>query len=292
MNNKYYGYIYLTTNLITKKMYIGQHKGKFNARYLGSGLYIKRSIKKYNRENFKVELLCTANSLEELNQLEIEYINKYNSIDVNIGYNIALGGSGSPGVPVSESTRKIKSEISKKLWQDEEYANRVISGVRNYWEDENNHIKFSELNSGENNPMYGKRGKDASCFGRTGEKHPMYGKHHTEETKKKISEASKQMFIDRPELKEILSNKHSGVNNYRAISVVCLTKDNLTFVRVYEYVSEVDKHGFHHSAVCSCCKYKLRTHKNFVWLYKDVYDSIKKDDGSIDRNVWKELYNK
>ena len=57
MNNKYYGYIYLTTNLINNKIYIGQHKGKFNARYLGSGLHIKRSIKKYNRENFKVELL-------------------------------------------------------------------------------------------------------------------------------------------------------------------------------------------------------------------------------------------
>lgn len=40
---------------------------------------------------------------------------------------------------------------------------------------------------GNRNHMYGKRGKDSTCFGRTGSKHPMFGKHHTKEARQKIS---------------------------------------------------------------------------------------------------------
>ena len=40
---------------------------------------------------------------------------------------------------------------------------------------------------GENNPMYGKRGSLAPCYGRCGELHPMYGKHHNDSAKESIS---------------------------------------------------------------------------------------------------------
>ncbi len=47
-----YGYIYLTTNLINKKKYVGQHKSsKFDERYKGSGKLIKKAFKKYGKEN-------------------------------------------------------------------------------------------------------------------------------------------------------------------------------------------------------------------------------------------------
>ena len=40
MNNiKYYGFIYMTTNLINGKKYIGMHKGSETDDYLGSGNY-------------------------------------------------------------------------------------------------------------------------------------------------------------------------------------------------------------------------------------------------------------
>lgn len=334
MNNNYYGYIYLTTNIINDKKYIGQHKGKFNSNYLGSGVYIRRAIKKYKKYNFTVELLETANSLEELNELEVKYINLYNTNNLNVGYNIALGGSGSPGVKQNEYSKKLKSKKSKQLWKSDEFANRVKDGMHEYWKNEEAHIKASKNTSGKNNPMFGKTGSNSPCFGRTGVKHPMWGKHHTEEAKKKISKASKQMFIDRPELKEMLSKIHKGntyntgrktseetkkklslagkgkkktkehkkkigealkgkfcgVKSSKSKSVVCLNKDDLTLVRIYEYVREVDNYGFRHSAVCSCCKYRSIKHGNFIWLYKDVYDAIKKEDNSVDINVWKKLY--
>ena len=66
-----YGYIYKTTNLITKKIYVGQHKcSKFDPKYLGSGLIIKQALSKDGRSNFKVELIDTADTLAELNQKE------------------------------------------------------------------------------------------------------------------------------------------------------------------------------------------------------------------------------
>lgn len=120
MNDDYYGYIYLTTNLITKKMYIGQHRGKFNARYLGSGLLIKRSIKKYNRENFKVELLDIANNYEELNQLERKYISKYNAVESDKFYNLDTGGSGGKKYFIhhSEATKQKQSVSHIKHWEN------------------------------------------------------------------------------------------------------------------------------------------------------------------------------
>ena len=53
-----YGYIYLTTNLVNGMIYVGQHKSKeFTEKYFGSGINIKRAIKKYGKDNFSVKLL-------------------------------------------------------------------------------------------------------------------------------------------------------------------------------------------------------------------------------------------
>ena len=50
-------YIYLTTNLINGKKYIGKHYGEINDSYLGSGILIKKAIKKYGSNNFTKKIL-------------------------------------------------------------------------------------------------------------------------------------------------------------------------------------------------------------------------------------------
>ena len=89
-----YGYIYLTTNTVAGKIYIGQHIAtKYEPdKYVGSGLILLRAIEKQGKANFSNKLLCECFSREELNQKEIEYIKLYNSTDQNIGYNISSGG--------------------------------------------------------------------------------------------------------------------------------------------------------------------------------------------------------
>lgn len=59
-------YIYLTTNLINNKKYIGQHDGEENDSYLGSGTYFLRAVKKYGKEKFKKEILEICDSQEKI----------------------------------------------------------------------------------------------------------------------------------------------------------------------------------------------------------------------------------
>ncbi len=88
-----YGYIYLTTNLINNKKYIGLHRNnKFNKLYLGSGRNLKNDLYIYGRKNFKVELLSIAYDEAELNNKEIQYIAEYNAVEDSMYYNIFTGG--------------------------------------------------------------------------------------------------------------------------------------------------------------------------------------------------------
>lgn len=64
-------------------------------------------------------------------------------------------------------------------------------------------IKLSIASSGENNPMYGKRGKDSPLHGRPS---GMLGKSHSSETKKKMSEARKGRDIHPNTLKALYEN--------------------------------------------------------------------------------------
>lgn len=90
-------YIYLTTNNINGKQYIGQHKGDPNDNYLGSGLGIMRAIKKYGKENFTKTILCYCNTREEADEQERYYIQKYNAVNSSRFYNAMEGGTGGDG---------------------------------------------------------------------------------------------------------------------------------------------------------------------------------------------------
>lgn len=100
-----YGFIYITTNLVNGKKYIGQKRisGKYRT-YLGSGAYFVRAVKKYGRENFRRTIICFADSPEELNRKEqsvILFLNAHNSDDY---YNIEIGGNK---YPLSEHTKEL-----------------------------------------------------------------------------------------------------------------------------------------------------------------------------------------
>lgn len=66
-------FIYKTINLITSKIYIGQHNGSYK-NYLGSGVYLNRAIKKYGRNNFKKEIIeyCTKGLVIYIKNIELD----------------------------------------------------------------------------------------------------------------------------------------------------------------------------------------------------------------------------
>jgi group I intron endonuclease len=98
--------VYLTTNKINGKKYVGSHIEKSsNDNYLGSGKYFKRALQKYGFDNFSREILEECNSIEEARLLEEQYIREFNTLDPD-GYNISpKGGLGYMGSH-SDCTRK------------------------------------------------------------------------------------------------------------------------------------------------------------------------------------------
>jgi len=109
-----YGFIYITTNLINGRKYIGQKMFRKEWKtYFGSGVALKLSFKKYGKVNFSRGIIDIAYSESELNELEIEFIKEYNAVKSNNYYNIAEGGKvGSTIAGLSE--QKLK-ERSRKL---------------------------------------------------------------------------------------------------------------------------------------------------------------------------------
>lgn len=80
-------------------------------------------MNKYGFENFKFELLEICTSLDDMNQLEIDYIKKYNSTNKKNGYNIEKGGDN---YFVSDETRKKMSETGKGRKQSKEWVAKRI----------------------------------------------------------------------------------------------------------------------------------------------------------------------
>ena len=142
-------YIYLTTNLINDKQYIGQHEGLLSDSYIGSGVAFLKAVKKYGKSNFKKEILQICLTQEELNNAEKYWIDKYNAVSDKNFYNIAEGGLG--GNPIAGLSEEEETERRRKI---------------------------SEALKGDKNPFYKK--------GFHGEDHPMWGKHHTQEAKNKM----------------------------------------------------------------------------------------------------------
>lgn len=94
-----FGYIYLVTNNINNKKYIGKRESsEFDTYYWGSGKYLQNAIHKYGKENFSREVLAWAETKEELCSLEEEYIRKYDAIESPEYYNLTKGGMGGGSV--------------------------------------------------------------------------------------------------------------------------------------------------------------------------------------------------
>lgn len=120
--NDYYQ-IYLITNIITNKKYIGQvvkHRGyktRFNEHICGvkyaNTRLLSNSIKKYGKENFTIELLEDNISENLIDDKEKDYIKKYNTL-MPYGYNMTEGGQGVHGYKHTENDKLKIAKSGKK----------------------------------------------------------------------------------------------------------------------------------------------------------------------------------
>lgn len=181
-----------------------------NGRNYKSNKYFTEATEKYGWNNIEHLIIARGLTQDEAYWLEEELIKEFDTTNPDKGYNISKGGkSGFNGVKHTlEAKKKIsEAKIGKQLSEDHK---KKLS--ENHWD-----------NSGEN--------------------HPMYGKHHTEETRKKQSEAN-------------------------AKAVICITTK-----RVFHMAKEgAEYYNCNHSSIIQCCKGKCKSSGKYkgeklVWRY-------------------------
>ena len=287
-----YGFIYITTNLVNGKRYLGQKEFNQNnwKTYLGSGIAFKKALEKYGEENFSRNIICICYSEEELNQIEYELSVFFDVVESNDWYNLVLGGGVSRGWHPSEETkRKISNTTKIRL------------------ADPTNHPMYGKQGLiGESNPQYGispKDRMDEETYRQWYEKHKLYwenpstkgthiwedkihpnlGKQMSDELKAKLSTKAKERFANTENhpmygkqqsdfCKQRVGEAHSGHNNWNSQAIYSIELD-----KIFWGAKEIfDEFGFDPSGISKCCKQKRKscgvhpiTKAKLHWLYAD-----------------------
>lgn len=191
--NNRYGYVYRTVNEVNGKIYVGQHSGKFNKLYTGSGDQIIPAVKKYGRSNFSVKSVAWANSKLQLDNLEISLIAFYTQIfGKERMYNITKGGEGiGAGHPSARKGGHITLEHRINISNAHKGKKISVDHKR----------KISEGNRGRIQTEEEKKKRALSMIGhftseetrrKIGESHK--GLKHTDSAKRKMSLARRGMY--------------------------------------------------------------------------------------------------
>jgi group I intron endonuclease len=139
--------VYYIRNKIDGKTYIGQGQDVKERmfRYHANCNVLLNALNKYGEDNFEREVIEYC-SIEELDDLESYYIEKWNTLIPN-GYNISPGGKAPMrGRKHSEESKKRMSSIKVGKLKSEETKKRM-SGENN--------ANYGKDFTGENNPRFG-----------------------------------------------------------------------------------------------------------------------------------------
>jgi len=179
--------LYLTTNIINGKQYIGSHlTDNPEDEYIGSGKLIKNAIKKYGKENFRREILKECETIEEARKLEESSIKKYNTL-YPCGYNLHPEGGNMKDDNLPEYHKKRIGDALRGKKRDPKIGRKIrkIRIKNDSYKLSNEHKeKLRVANIGENNPNWGKS-KSSETIERIRESN--LGKLRSEETRKNMS---------------------------------------------------------------------------------------------------------
>lgn len=238
------GYIYLRTNKVNGKKYVGQViTRRFKARqnrwnnlkHSYAGPAINNARAKYGLDAFDFEILKECED-EELNYWEKYYIKELNT-RVPYGYNMTDGGDGNSFICKDEKEmNEIRHKISianKGRKRSEELKKQWSKAHKGKYPSEETRKKLSKV--------------------RKGEKNPNYGKHWSEEAKK------------------IFSEKNSNHPSYSK-SVLQIDINTNEVIAEFPSTREIERQfGFLHSNISKCCngKPKYKTAYGYIWKYKE-----------------------
>ena len=170
--------IYQITNIINEKIYVGKHMTlDIDDGYMGSGKLIKRAIGKYGINAFKKEIMFVFETEDAMNAKEKEIVTEQFCARTDT-YNLCVGGLGGFSyinkAGLGSKANKEKSPFGKEFAK--KYKQQILDGSR-----KGNAIISEMVKVGLIDPRH------------------FLGKTHSDETKKKMSNAKK--------------GKYSGENN-------------------------------------------------------------------------------
>jgi predicted nucleic acid-binding Zn-ribbon protein len=273
--------VYITTNLINGKKYIGKDT-KNNSSYLGSGSLFKEDLKKYGKENFKKEIIeyCTNNT--ELELRENYWIDFYNALSCNNFYNIRNNVKNWYSDASEDKKEKIKNKISNsnkgKIFSKEtkqKISNSTRGIKKGKYHTEESKRKISEANKGRKHTEEEKQKISKSRKGWI----------PNEEIRKKMSEGKKgHKCYNNPEFGNKISKANKNkkrteqqkINLSKALKNKNMSKKwkpimqynlNMEFIKEWENISEAKKQF---KGVPNVLIGKHKTAGGYIWKYKEI----------------------
>lgn len=240
-----FGFIYLIRNKINEKKYIGQTTRPLNKRiyeYKAAfkynkfyNQYLLNAFNKYGWDNFEFSIIDTAQTIDELNNKEIRYIQEYDTTNKEKGYNIEVGGRNA--IPDIDTLNKMsKSHLGIKQtdnWINKRIASAGSDEAKKYGKKKTEEEKLYLKNV---SPKY------------------WLGKNRDNETKLKISNTKKEKGLSVKQ-KEVLCKK---VYKKNIITNIITNYDSTAIAATCENVNQ--------STISRWCL-KNKTINNYIWSY-------------------------
>lgn len=303
---EFYVYRHTTPN---GKVYVGLTRQKPSARFSNGHGYkfnehFSRAIEKYGWDNITHEIVYEGLTADEAAAMECQLIAQHNATDPQYGYNNTTGGY--VGYRCSAETSIKKSENLKKMWQSDEYRKAFrerMSGDNNPMRKieitDEFRARMSAINKGRVKGAMKEETKKKLSAIRKAQGNFRTGTHHTEETKRKISESNKgKVVVMTAETRKKLSIALTGITRsaetrakmslaqssrpYRPApwkwkGVFQIDQNTGEVIKRFNSITEASKlTNSSQTSIGLCCMGKRKVHNGYMWQYATQISEVGK----------------
>lgn len=262
--------VYMHTNKINRKVYIGitKQKPKYRWKKDGKGyskkdnVYFYNAIQKYGWDNFEHEIIASNLTKDEAEKFEILLIREFDSTNRNLGYNIQNGGNttGTHSVEVREKLSKMKKGIPTGLIGG---LSAIAKEVDVYSIDGEYVCSFESMNLASE-----KFGSDVSnicacCNGKIKTSMGMVFRYKGDR-------------FDKFQVNHVVYGK----------KVACLDLNTGEVVNVYDSLEIASKiHNISKSQIVRYCKDQVKNKLKFDWKYVSDIETYFNEDGTVKKQT-------